>query len=391
MSEGDAPEQELQHRKSNFQRLFSADTFLERLTPRLQSFGITRLADVTGLDRVGVPVVQTIRPLARSNIVSQGKGLTLAEAAVTSAMESLETFAGEQVDKNGNGNATPGETYGPAAAEILCRHLLPDADDKWHETGMPFVTGADVLSGAPVPVPAALVSTDYTPASPHADTPFQRTTTGLGGGATPDEALLHGLFETLERFSTAKATQTHGFFEKTRFDPDQFMDSNSRRLAGKLKDAGILFAVYECPAVQGLPVIWTRLLDASASPTSLPFCADGFACRETVADALTAALLEAVQTRVSVIAGGREDITWQYYPRRPDEDLIAFERAQMHRKPAGRPPLSGAPLSKTPSDLARMLKEEGQQTVAVPLMSNSEIPLFITRVVTLGIPNAEGN
>ena len=44
---------------------------------------------MTGLDRIGVPVVQAIRPLARSNVVTQGKGPTLAHAAVAALMESL--------------------------------------------------------------------------------------------------------------------------------------------------------------------------------------------------------------------------------------------------------------------------------------------------------------
>ena len=47
--------------------------------------GITRLADVTGLDNIGIPVFQAIRPNARSLSVSQGKGVSL-EAAQASAL-----------------------------------------------------------------------------------------------------------------------------------------------------------------------------------------------------------------------------------------------------------------------------------------------------------------
>ena len=46
-------------------------------------FGITRLANVTGLDVIGIPVVMAVRPNARSLSVSQGKGLTLAAAKVS--------------------------------------------------------------------------------------------------------------------------------------------------------------------------------------------------------------------------------------------------------------------------------------------------------------------
>ena len=58
---------------------------LARVQPYLAHTGITRIANVTGLDRIGVPVVMVCRPNSRSLAVSQGKGLTLdaAKASVT--------------------------------------------------------------------------------------------------------------------------------------------------------------------------------------------------------------------------------------------------------------------------------------------------------------------
>jgi ribosomal protein S12 methylthiotransferase accessory factor YcaO len=53
----------------------TAEEALDRLKPLLPEFGITRIADVTGLDTIGIPVMTVVRPLARSLSVSQGKGL----------------------------------------------------------------------------------------------------------------------------------------------------------------------------------------------------------------------------------------------------------------------------------------------------------------------------
>ena len=53
---------------------------LAAILPLAERMGITRLANVTGLDRIGIPVCMACRPLSRSLAVSQGKGLTLAEA-----------------------------------------------------------------------------------------------------------------------------------------------------------------------------------------------------------------------------------------------------------------------------------------------------------------------
>ncbi len=43
----------------------------------LPVMGITRVANVTGLDTVGIPVVMVCRPNSRSISVSQGKGCDL--------------------------------------------------------------------------------------------------------------------------------------------------------------------------------------------------------------------------------------------------------------------------------------------------------------------------
>ena len=53
------------------------------LGPLRRQFGITRVADVTGLDRVGLPVVMVVRPESLSLCVAQGKGLDRASAAAS--------------------------------------------------------------------------------------------------------------------------------------------------------------------------------------------------------------------------------------------------------------------------------------------------------------------
>ena len=68
---------------------------LEMIGPLLGRFGITRLADITGLDFLGVPVAQAVRPCAATVTVSQGKGATLAAAMVSAAMEAIELHHAE--------------------------------------------------------------------------------------------------------------------------------------------------------------------------------------------------------------------------------------------------------------------------------------------------------
>ena len=59
---------------------------IARLEPLWDALGITRVANLTGLDRIGVPVVMVCRPNARSSAVFHGKGIDLAAAKASGLM-----------------------------------------------------------------------------------------------------------------------------------------------------------------------------------------------------------------------------------------------------------------------------------------------------------------
>src|SRR5262245_33786015 len=71
---------------------------LARIRPRMAECGITRIANLTGLDRAGIPVVMVCRPNARSSAVFHGKGLDLAAAKASGVMEAIETWHAEHAD-----------------------------------------------------------------------------------------------------------------------------------------------------------------------------------------------------------------------------------------------------------------------------------------------------
>ena len=65
---------------------------LAMLKPLLPRFGITRVANLTGLDRIGIPVVMVVRWNSRSVVVLQDKELWLEGAKVSGLMEPIETW-----------------------------------------------------------------------------------------------------------------------------------------------------------------------------------------------------------------------------------------------------------------------------------------------------------
>ena len=65
------------------ERLRSPGDLVARMRPRFGEVGITRLAEMTGLDTVGWPVWAAVRPNAPTLSVCQGKGSSV-EAAQAS-------------------------------------------------------------------------------------------------------------------------------------------------------------------------------------------------------------------------------------------------------------------------------------------------------------------
>jgi ribosomal protein S12 methylthiotransferase accessory factor len=57
---------------ATFDRAVEPAATLARVKRHFAPLGITRIANVTGLDCIGIPVVNVVRPNARSLSVSQG-------------------------------------------------------------------------------------------------------------------------------------------------------------------------------------------------------------------------------------------------------------------------------------------------------------------------------
>jgi len=85
------------HRAGTHRTRSPAET-LAAYGPRMGELGITRLADVTGLDHVGLPVYMAVRPNARSLSVSQGKGIDRDSAKASALMEAIEGWHAERVE-----------------------------------------------------------------------------------------------------------------------------------------------------------------------------------------------------------------------------------------------------------------------------------------------------
>ena len=173
--------------------------------------GITRVANVTGLDSVGIPVVMKCRPNSRSVAVSQGKGIDLASARASGLMEAVELYDAETITL-----PLRLATY----EELRYQHNVVEVDylPRGFESrldpffGLPWCEGRDLLDGRNVLVPYELVHTNYAVPLPDGHGCFAASSNGLASGNTRIEAISQGICEVHpNRHATSLWQRRQGF------------------------------------------------------------------------------------------------------------------------------------------------------------------------------------
>lgn len=305
---------------------------LARLMVNRKALGITRVADITGLDVVGIPVVQVVRPFSLSNAVSQGKGRTMAEAAVSAIFESAESCFAERLEYFNPVSATANSLNVPY--DHFERHLRPGGPQDWRDWETSWIAAGNLLNGNSGLVPFEFVHTAYVVPSAPQEGVFVASTTGLAASFEEQDAIVHGILECIERDAIARAHLTHGFFQRRRIDLRTIDDPPICDLLEALSSKGLLVGLWQAPSPVGMPVIWCHLMeDREADAALLSHPAEGSAASTDPAAAIVYAIYEAAQSRLAAISGARDDMTRAFYPRYPDWQKIAAHRRLLAEGP----------------------------------------------------------
>jgi ribosomal protein S12 methylthiotransferase accessory factor len=286
---------------------------LARARAVMPALGITRLANVTGLDHVGVPTWMAVRPLALSLSVSQGKGLTHDLAKVSALMECIEVHHAEHFVPRG-----PMRSLRAAANDASHVHplLLPIRPDVAIDDGAraEWVAGRSVRDGAVRWVPRDCIEIDSSPRRMR-NSLFVGSTNGLASGNTHDEAILHALCEIIERDQQAfwlARRELSLDARPSRLRLDSVTDPNCRWLVGRCREAGLDVAAWYTTQEMPVPCFACVVFDRNAR-TFYPQRASGSGCHPYRRIALSRAITEALQSRLTFIAGGRDDAYWSLY------------------------------------------------------------------------------
>ena len=287
---------------------------LDRLRPHFASLGITRLARQTGLDTVGIPCFSAIRPNAKTLAVSQGKGLDDDAAMVSAAMEAAElAIAERELPMVWSGSAAALEAIG--ATWFDPTRLLPFADEFDRDSQIGWVAGKQLFSQRPVFVPRDVVRLDGVNTDLNG---VSQNTNGLASGNSRTEAEFHGLCELVERDATTNWWMLPADKRDARaFSPASLDDAAVGDLDARIGRAGLRLVLFDLTTDTGTPTVMA--LVGPARGGRYFDIAAGFGTHPIAARAAVKAITEAAQSRVTAIAGSRDDITVGDYDEAPDD------------------------------------------------------------------------
>ncbi len=297
--------------------------------------GITRIAHVTALDRIGVPVALAVRPNSRSLAVSQGKGLSLDAAKASAVMESIELYHAERI-RLPLRLASYEELR--ATERVVDVDELPQVKDGlFHKhRRLLWVEGYDLLQHENVWVPYEMVSTDFTLPFPEGYGCFPPNSNGLASGNTMWEAISHGICEVVERDAiTLWSLRKPEDRCESELDLDSVSDELCRPLLDCFSKAGIAVRIWDVSSDVGLACFRCLIAESNQDPLHFGYAARGFGCHPSRPLALVRALTEAAQARLTYIAGSRDDVSRAGYRKL--------------RNP-GAPPLSAEPAPRQKHD-----------------------------------------
>jgi len=301
-------------------RVVPPEETLKRVEKVLPGIGVTRVAEISGLDRVGIPVYSAIRPASAKGAISvyAGKGATPVEAKVSVMMEAVERYSSEfqkpdkkRVVMGTYDEVSNGKTAIAPQSLILPGMLLPHVRLDW-------IDGFDLMHKKEVLLPCNAVFHPYL--APFKL--FRSNTNGLASGNTMEEAIFHGLMEVVERdaLSVAEASRNPGR-EITLTDNDGI----AFELHDKFTKANIDVKLWYLPTDSGIPTVLAATDDKELLDPSLLVMGVGTHMDSRIA--VLRALTEVAQSRATQIQGAREDTDREKVVR-----TIGYERMKRMNK-----------------------------------------------------------
>lgn len=362
------------------------------LIDRADLMGISRLANITGLDVIGVPVVVAVRPASRSLSVAQGKGKTVCEAKISALMEAAETFHAERIQQSLLFASQYDIQHSSTAVDLA---QLPTAEGFFPipTQQILWIRGWEIISERYIWVPYDLVSTAYTVEMAENYSGLYATTTGLAAGASIAEAIDHGLREVIERDATLlHLLSSHSSKIRRRVRLTSIAEPAIIQILKRFSDNGIFVAIWDATSDIEVPCFFCVITGESTHYDDYNFFAGGAGCDPNKENALTAALLEAAQSRLTTISGAREDLDRDDYDFGLDSDFLAqynvLRSIEGDHSFAVIPSQAGHSLEARLHLMAERLSARGLNQIIVVNLTKDDIRIPVVKIIVPGMETA---
>jgi YcaO-like protein with predicted kinase domain len=365
------------------------DETIARVLAHKDALGITRVANLTGLDRTGVPVAMVSRPNARSSAVFNGKGIDIAAAKASALMEAAETWHAEHMRAPLRLTTFAEIREDQPVVDVDGLPRLPETE---FDPRLPilWVEGVNLMDGRPVWAPFEIVHADYRASGPPASGAFSMSTNGLASGNRSAEAVRHALCELIERDATSLWNQMSPRSRQgTRLNLATVDDPKSLEILALLEKAELDVAVWDITTDVGVAAFQCYVVDRAGEGGHRGI---GAACHLRREAAFQRAILEAAQVRLTYIIGAREDIEPGDYDPETLRRRNAEARASMAKREGGRdfrsvPTRRFETAEAEVDELLDRLRSIGlKQAIAVDL-TRPEIGIPVVRMI---VPGLEG-
>jgi thioglycine synthase len=322
-----------------------------------RKIGLTRIADITYMDKLYIPNYSCVLPGTEDYIwVYSGKGPTKKHAKVSAIMESIERYSA--LPTNYSRKFITG-TFNQLKHSYNLLHpdevVEPLTFDFQNDMVMDYVEGYDIINKENILVPAALALFRYTPTSPSLNPFAFHHTNGLASGNVVEEAVCHALCEVIERDAIslsqlrASAIPFHilykiyynlriqGYHINT-ISKEQFMDDNSlypdvkisednflpvTKLINKFKKFNIKLMIKDITTNIKIPTFNVACVEWISHDYG--YLAEGHGTHPDKRIAILRAITEVSQTRAANIQGARDDLRKIHYKDNNTDDKNAWQ------------------------------------------------------------------
>ena len=372
-------------------RIIPPEKTIENNEDKCKIAGITRITEITHLDRIGLPVFSAIRPTSQEGSISiyGGKGITTTHAKASAMMEGFERYSAEKQDDKIIVGTVPEISSEYKIIDLKSLNLPNDFDMKSIDSiNLEWSIAHDLISDDDYYIPSNAVFHPYIPSDKSTRSLFKSNTNGLASGNSLEEAILHGMFEVIERDAWSIFELTHK--NSSQIDLDSIESEIIQEALLKFSENEIKIKLMDLTADINIPTIAASADDTLLKDAGLLTLGIGTHLDPEVA--ILRALTEVAQSRATQIHGAREDTVRADFARNAGYERMKRINKHYFDEDDGKISLSEIPNNSTDSitkDIDIVLEELNKNEIEHVLYYDLTRPELNVNVVRVIIPTME--